>query len=114
MDIINQYIEGIIGQNCVLFDLSQNAGHGCLKIRTRWTKIAAYLKQLLTDQNAINHLVPITAGERDLLYQDPNLAFAFWHITIPVQKPHHPMITAHHGPFMLKCAAKPKCLSMIW
>ena len=35
-----------------------------------WTpKIAAHLEELLTDQNAINHLVPMTAGERDLLYQ---------------------------------------------
>ena len=63
--------------NKMLFDLSQ-------KCRT-WLvrnpgsdgreKIAAYLKQLLTDQDAINNLVPITAGERDLLYQDPDLGF---------------------------------------
>ena len=63
--------------NSVLFDLSQ-------KCRT-WLvenpgpdgrkKIAAYLEQLLTDQDAINNLVPITAGERDLLYQDPDLGF---------------------------------------
>ena len=63
--------------NKVLFDLSQ-------KCRT-WLvrnpgsdgreKIAAYLKKLLTDQDAINNLVPITAGERDLLYQDPDLGF---------------------------------------
>ena len=63
--------------NRVLFDLSQ-------KCRT-WLvenpgpdgrqKIATYLEQLLTDQNAIDNLVPITASERDLLYQDPDLGF---------------------------------------
>ena len=63
--------------NKVLFDLSQ-------KCRT-WLvrnpgsdgreKIAAYLKQLLIDKDAINNLVPIIAGERDLLYKDPDLGF---------------------------------------
>ena len=38
-------------------------------------KIAAYLEQLLTDQGAIDNLVPMTTGERDLLYQDPDLGF---------------------------------------
>ena len=56
--------------NEILLDLSQ-------KCRT-WLKthpgsagrqkIAAHLEELLTDQDAINHLVPLTAGERDLLY----------------------------------------------
>ena len=63
--------------NRVLFDLSQkcrtwlveNPGPGGRK------KIAVYLEQLLTDQNAVDSLVPFTAGERDLLYQDPDLGF---------------------------------------
>ena len=83
--------------NEVLLDLSQ-------KCRT-WLetypgpagrqKIAAHLEELLTDQNAINHLVPMTAGERDLLYQDPDLGFCILAHNYPGPKtvpPHD------HGP----------------
>ena len=63
--------------NRVLFDLAQKC-RTCL-VRNPGSdgreKIAAYLKQLLIDQDAINNLVPINAGERDLLYQDPDLGF---------------------------------------
>lgn len=41
-------------------------------------KIAAHLAQLLTDRHALDSLVPITAGERDLLYQDPDLGFCIF------------------------------------
>ena len=83
--------------NRVLFDLSQ-------KCRT-WLvenpgpdgrkKIAAYLEQLLTDQDAVDHLVPITAGERDLLYQDPDLGFCILAHNYPGPKTAPPH---DHGP----------------
>ena len=83
--------------NRVLFDLSQ-------KCRT-WLvenpgpdgrkKIAAYLKQLLKDQDAIDNLVPITAGERDLLYQDPDLGFCILAHNYPGPKAAPPH---DHGP----------------
>ena len=37
--------------------------------------IAAHLQDLLTDAETTTDLVPFTAGERDLLYQDPELGF---------------------------------------
>ena len=37
--------------------------------------IAAHLEELLTDPDTIDNLVPLTAGERDLLYKDPELGF---------------------------------------
>lgn len=37
--------------------------------------IAAHLQDLLTDAETTKDLVPFTAGERDLLYQDPELGF---------------------------------------
>ena len=83
--------------NEVLLDLSQ-------KCRT-WLvenpgpdgrkKIAAYLEQLLTDQDAVDHLVPITAGERDLLYQDPDLGFCILAHNYPGPKTAPPH---DHGP----------------
>ena len=98
--------------NNALFDLSQ-------KCRT-WLvenpgpdgrkKIAAHLEQLLTDQDAIDSLVPITAGERDLLYQDPDLGFCILAHNYPGPKTAPPH---DHGPSMHKCAAKLKCVNMI-
>ena len=83
--------------NRVLFDLSQ-------KCRT-WLvenpgpdgrkKIAAYLERLLKDQDAIDNLVPITAGERDLLYQDPDLGFCILAHNYPGPKTAPPH---DHGP----------------
>ena len=83
--------------NRVLFDLSK-------KCRT-WLvenpgpvgrkKIATYLEQLLTDQDAIDNLVPITAGERDLLYQDPVLGFCILAHNYPGPKTASPH---DHGP----------------
>ena len=63
--------------NRVLFDLSQKCRTWLVRNPGSYgrEKIAAYLKQLLIDQDAINNLVPITAGERDLLYKDPDLGF---------------------------------------
>ena len=63
--------------NKVLFDLSQKCRTWLVRNPGSYgrEKIAAYLKQLLIDQDAINNLVPITAGERDLLYKDPDLGF---------------------------------------
>lgn len=37
--------------------------------------IAEYLQELLTDSNAAAILVPTTAGERELLYEDKDLGF---------------------------------------
>ena len=83
--------------NRVLFDLSQ-------KCRT-WLvenpgpdgrkKIAAYLEQLLKDQDAIDNLVPITTSERDLLYQDPDLGFCILAHNYPGPKTAPPH---DHGP----------------
>ena len=38
-------------------------------------KVAALLSELLADPANIDSLVPTSAGERDLLYQDPELGF---------------------------------------
>ena len=38
-------------------------------------KVAALLSELLADPANIDSLVPTSAGERDLLYQDPDLGF---------------------------------------
>ena len=63
--------------NKVLSDLSQtcrkllieNPGPEGRKL------VAAHLQHLLRDADAAETLVPVTAGERDLLYQDPELGF---------------------------------------
>ena len=57
-------------------------------------KKIAYLEQLLTDQDAIDNLVPLTGGERDLLYQDPDLdLYSAHNYSGPKTAPPH-----DHGP----------------
>ena len=38
-------------------------------------KVARLLSELLSDAAKVDALVPVSAGERDLLYQDPDLGF---------------------------------------
>ena len=94
--------------NKVLFDYHKNVGHGWLEIPDRMAeKIAAYLAAI-NRPDAINNLVPITAGERDLLYQDPDLGFCIL-LQLFRSNRHHDAL----GPFMHKCAAKQMC-EYVW
>ena len=83
--------------NRVLFDLSQKCRTWLLENpgSDGRKKIIAYLERLLTDQDAIDMLVPITTGERDLLYQDPDLGFCILAHSYPGPKTAPPH---DHGP----------------
>jgi len=75
-------------------------------------KIAELLQNLLSDPANVETLVPLTTGERDLLYQDAELGFCILAHNYDSPKHHHRMIMGRHGRFTPKRAAKPKCAIM--
>ena len=83
--------------NKVLLDLSQT----CRKLLVDTPGpagrklVAAHLQHLLSDADAAETLVPVTACERDLLYQDPELGFCILahNFASPKTTPPH-----DHGP----------------
>ena len=70
--------------------------------------VADLLSGILADPAKVDALVPVSTGERELLYQDPDQGFASLPMSMTARRSLRRMITAPHGQSMPRRAARRK------